>query len=100
MDDRIPEYQLSWLKPALKEFQSLPKPLQQQIAKKLIELRSMPKIPKNALRGKLAGCYKIKLQSAGVRLIYKVDDGKLIILVLAVGKREDSAIYKIAEGRG
>ena len=69
MDDIIPEYRLSLLKPALKEFETLPKPLQQQIAKKLLELRLMPKMPKNALRGKLAGCYKIKLQSAGVRPI-------------------------------
>ena len=38
-------------------------------------------------------CYKIKLQAAGLRLVYRVEEQKLLILVLAVGKRERGEIY-------
>jgi len=33
-------------------------------------------------------CYKIKLRSAGYRLVYQVRDGELVVSVIAVGKRE------------
>ncbi|MBJ5918692.1 type II toxin-antitoxin system RelE/ParE family toxin, partial [Salmonella enterica subsp. enterica serovar Typhimurium] len=44
-------------------------------------------------------CYKIKLRAAGVRLVYKVEDGELVILVVAVGKRDKNAVYDTARER-
>ena len=41
-------------------------------------------------------CYKIKLRSSGFRLVYKVIDNVLIVEVIAVGKRENNAVYKAA----
>lgn len=41
-------------------------------------------------------CYKIKLRSAGYRLVYEVRDFEVVIVVIAVGKRERNAVYKIA----
>lgn len=38
----------------------------------------------------------MKLRSAGVRLIYKVEDGEFIILVVTVGKRDKNAVYDAA----
>nr|WP_256435926.1 type II toxin-antitoxin system RelE/ParE family toxin [Dechloromonas sp. TW-R-39-2] len=43
--------------------------------------------------------YKIKLRSIGYRLVYEVLDGRLVVLVVAVGKRDKNAVYKAAEGR-
>ncbi len=43
--------------------------------------------------------YKIKLRSAGFRLVYEVRDKLLIVLVVAVGKRERNAVYKTAAKR-
>ena len=37
--------------------------------------------------------YKIKLRASGVRLIYLVRDSQMVILVLAVGKREREDAY-------
>jgi mRNA interferase RelE/StbE len=51
---------------------------------------------------KLAGHpdrYKIKLKSVGYRLVYEVRDGELIVVVVAVGKRERNAVYKAAAKR-
>ena len=62
------------------------------------ELVEDPHRPANRLRG-LEGCYKIKLRAAGVRLVYKVEDGELVILVVAVGKRDKNAVYDTARER-
>jgi mRNA interferase RelE/StbE len=49
------------------------------------------------LRGDLAGCYKIKLLKAGVRLVYQVKDDQVVILLITVGKRADSIVYDEAK---
>ena len=51
------------------------------------------------LRGDLAGCYKIKLLKAGVRLVYQVKDDQVVILLITVGKRSDSIVYDEAKKR-
>lgn len=62
------------------------------LKKRLIE----PHLPGSELRGELRHCYKIKLLKHGYRLVYHVEDGELVVLVLAVDKREDMAAYKSA----
>jgi mRNA interferase RelE/StbE len=55
-----------------------------------------------ALRSKLRGSsnrYKIKLHAAGFRLIDEVRDRQLLVLVLAVGKRDRNAAYPHADQR-
>lgn len=47
----------------------------------------------------MADCYKIKLKSSGYRLVYKVLDKEIVVLVVAVGKRERNAVYKNAMKR-
>jgi len=47
----------------------------------------------------MADCYKIKLRSAGYRLVYQVVDDKLVITVVAVGRRERSEAYTAAQKR-
>ena len=50
-------------------------------------------------RGDLAGCYKIKLLKASVRLVYQVKDDQVVILLITVGKRADSIVYDEAKKR-
>lgn len=45
------------------------------------------------------GHYKIKLRKQGYRLVYGVQDDVLIVIVMAVEKREDSAVYESATAR-
>jgi len=52
-----------------------------------------PRVPSAALSGRLAGCYKIKLLKQGIRLIYAIEDDRLIVTVLGIGKRENEASY-------
>jgi len=55
--------------------------------------------PGSQLHGDLRNCYKIKLRKQGYRLIYSVEDDVLIVLVLAIDKREDLAAYRSAVER-
>ena len=43
--------------------------------------------------------YKIKLRSVGYRLVYEVRDNEMIVVVIAVGKRERSEVYGLADNR-
>ena len=57
-----------------------------------------PRIP-SARLSEFPDCYKIKLRKAGYRLVYRVDDDRIVVIVIAVGKRERSEAYKAAKGR-
>lgn len=57
-----------------------------------------PRIEANKLR-ELPDCYKVKLKSAGYRLIYQVIDHEIVVFVVAIGKREREAAYDAALDR-
>ncbi|WP_306307821.1 type II toxin-antitoxin system RelE family toxin [Pectobacterium versatile] len=62
------------------------------------EVLQHPHGPANRLHG-MADCYKLKLRSAGYRLVYQVLEYEIVVLILAVGKRERSEVYKTAKDR-
>jgi mRNA interferase RelE/StbE len=43
--------------------------------------------------------YKIKLRSIGYRLVYEVVDDEVVVIVIAVGRRENNAVYDDANSR-
>ncbi|MBT0723852.1 type II toxin-antitoxin system RelE/ParE family toxin [Rosenbergiella sp. S61] len=88
-------YEIEFYEAALNEWKRLDAGIREQLKKKLSKLVEEPHRPASRLRS-LEGCYKIKLRSAGIRLVYKVEDGELIILVIAVGKRDKNAVYDTA----
>ena len=72
----------------------------QQLLKPLLAKRLQnPHVPGALLHRDLSGCYKIKLLKHGYRLVYSVEDDVLLVLVLSVGKREDSEAYMTAAKR-
>ena len=91
-------YELGFVDAALKEWRKLDQNTRDQFKKKLAERLSNPHVPSARLSGR-QNRYKIKLRSLGYRLVYEVRDEGLIVVVLAVGKRERSAVYKAAENR-
>jgi mRNA interferase RelE/StbE len=68
------------------------------LKKKLLERLETPHNPAAALTG-MPDCYKIKLRQVGYRLIYQVEDEVLLVTVIAVGKRDKSAVYAAAAAR-
>ncbi|PRD26445.1 UNVERIFIED_CONTAM: relE [Trichonephila clavipes] len=91
-------YELLFLPSALKEWEKLGSTLREQFKKKLAERLETPRVPGDALHG-LQDHYKIKLRSAGYRLVYRVEDQSITVTVVAVGKRERSDVYKSAVAR-
>ena len=94
----MPIYKLEFLPSAVKEWRRLDSSIRNQFSKKLHERLREPRVVSARLR-ELPDCYKIKLRSAGFRLIYQVKDEVLTDMVIAVGKREGAAAYKAAENR-
>jgi mRNA interferase RelE/StbE len=91
-------YELAFLDAALKEWRKLDNQTREQFKAKLEERLTNPKVPSARLHGAKER-YKIKLRNAGYRLVYEVRDRQLIVLVVAVGKRERNEVYKVAERR-
>jgi addiction module toxin, RelE/StbE family len=91
-------YSLEFDRRALKEWKKLGDTLRQQFKKKLAEVLENPRIEANRLR-QLPDCYKLKLRSAGYRLIYQVLDQEVVVFVVAIGKREREAAYQDAQDR-
>lgn len=91
-------YELAFLDDALKEWRKLDNATREQFKAKLAERLQNPKIPSARLHGARER-YKIKLRSAGYRLVYQVKDRELLVLVVVVGKRERNEVYKLAQRR-
>ncbi|MEP6879973.1 MAG: type II toxin-antitoxin system RelE/ParE family toxin [Nitrosospira sp.] len=91
-------YELSFHPDALAEWKKLDAPVHEMFKKKLAERLQNPRIPSARLSGH-KDRFKIKLRDAGYRLVYEVRDGVLMVVVVAVGKRERNAVYKAAAKR-
>ena len=75
----LPSAKKAWLK--------LDPSVRNKLEKTLEKRLHNPFIDSAALSGDLAGCYKIKSKSSGIRLIYKVTESSLILLVISEGKQ-------------
>jgi mRNA interferase RelE/StbE len=91
-------YKLKFKEEALKEWRKLDGPLREQFKKKLEERLQEPRVPAAKLSGH-ADRYKIKLKTSGYRLVYEVRDAEVVVVVVAVGKRERNAVYVAAAKR-
>ncbi|MBX9932766.1 MAG: type II toxin-antitoxin system RelE/ParE family toxin [Methylobacterium sp.] len=91
-------YELGFIGPALKEWKKLDSNIREQFKAKLTERLEAPCVPSAKLSGS-KDRYKIKLRSAGYRLVYDVRDQHVVVVVIAVGKRDRSAVYKVPETR-
>ncbi|WP_112313099.1 type II toxin-antitoxin system RelE family toxin [Pseudogemmobacter bohemicus] len=91
-------YSLEFLPPALEEWRELPEAVCAQFKRKLRVWCEAPRVPKSQLRGATKR-FKIKLLSLGYRLVYEVDDATVTVIVVAVGRRDKSLVYKAAQSR-
>lgn len=83
---------------ALTEWHRLDGSVRAQLKSKLCQRLESPHVPGDSVSGGL-NLYKIKLRTAGYRLVYQVQDQQLLVLVLAIGKRDRLAAYRAALGR-
>lgn len=91
-------YKLKFLPSAKKEWDKLDNSIKSQFKSKLRKCLENPCVPANKLRD-FDCAYKIKLRSAGYRLVYEVDNQEIVVFVIAVGKRENNDVYDKAKNR-
>ena len=86
-------YELKFGKQALRNWERLDAAIRRQFQKKLQKVLENPQIPSARLHG-YSNSYRIKLRKAGYRLGYKVFDDQVIVLVIAVGRRDKGEVYE------
>ena len=91
-------YTLAFVPQALKEWKNLDPHTRQLFKTRLIERLEMPRLASAQLRGH-PDRYKIKLRALGYRLVYEVRDLEVLVVVVAVGRRDGNAVYLAAVGR-
>jgi mRNA interferase RelE/StbE len=91
-------FELGFLDEALKEWAKVDGTTREQFKTKLAERLIAPRVPSAKLSGS-KDRYKIKLRGIGYRLVYEVRDREVIVVVVAVGKRERNAVYRAAAKR-
>jgi mRNA interferase RelE/StbE len=92
-------YELEFHVSAWREWQKLDGSVKQVFKKQLAQRLKNPHVPASLLGGDLKNTYKIKLQNAGYRLVYEVIEKKMVVLVIAIGKRADFQVYLRAAAR-
>ena len=92
------KYRLQFVPSAWVEWQSLDGSVKEPLRKLLKKRLDNPHVPGGELHGALTGYYKIKLLKQGYRLVYGVEDDILMVMVMvmAVDKREDASVYDAA----
>ena len=91
-------YSLAFVPQAFKEWKKLDPHTRQLFKTRLIERLEMPRLASAQLRGH-PDRYKIKLRALGYRLVYEVRDLEVLVVVVAVGRRDGNAVYLAAYGR-
>ena len=89
------KYGLKFLPTALKEWKKLDSSVQSQLKKKLQKRLQDPYVPASRLHG-FENHYKIKLRASGYRLVYEIIESEIVVLVVAIGKRDKNLVYQKA----
>lgn len=96
-----PKFALKFDERALVEWRKLDRRIQSQFKRKLSKLVSGEETPppSTMVSGLPPGYYKIKQRSSGYRLVYRYEAKELVVVVIAVGKRNRNIVYDIARSR-
>ncbi len=92
-------YRVQYLPEVIKDLKSLDKARANRVLD-VIEKKIINGEPRKAgkpLRGELAGCYKIRI--GDMRIVYRVIDGEITVLMIAAGMRRNDEVYKKAGKR-
>ena len=87
-------FRIEFTEGAEKEFEKLDGSIRLQVLRALAKRVENPIVPAARLSGSNDSLFKIKFRDAGLRLIYKVYEEEILILVVTIGRRDDGEVYK------
>lgn len=92
-------YEIEFHEEALKEFLSLDGSVRKLVAKQIQKISTAPQLGeelgnKNGID--LSGCLKMYAYQKRIRIVYEIFEQKVVVHILAIGKREDMEAYKDA----
>jgi mRNA interferase RelE/StbE len=85
-----------------RDFASLDGSLKKLARKKLSKLEVNPHIGeelKNRYGCDLRGYYKLYFHGTRYRIVYRIEDDVLLVVVIGIGQRAHGAIYRMVAGR-
>lgn len=85
-------YKINYLAEARIEFKKLDKSIQEQVFKKLLKISENPEIWDN-LSWNLAWYKKVYVYHKQIRIVYRIIEDKIEVLVIAIWKRENKKVY-------
>lgn len=89
-------YKVSFHPEAKKELDRLDGSVKQLVLKQIATLQESPTLGEklgNKAGFDLTGYWKIYAYKKKNRIVYRIHEGKLLVFVIAVGKREDMEVY-------
>ncbi len=84
---------------AAEDFRQLDGSLKEPVAKQLRKLETDPRLGEhlgNRAGLDLTGYYKLYAAKKSIRIVYQILDQAILVEVVAIGKREDLAVYQEA----
>lgn len=87
---------------AAQDFRSLDGSVKEQVARQLKKLETFPHLGEHlGKRGDLdlTGYYKLYAARKSIRIVYRIIEAEVIVEVVAIGKREELAVYREAVRR-
>jgi mRNA interferase RelE/StbE len=92
-------YRVTLTAEAADDFRHLDGSLRKPVAKQLKKLETAPLLGEH-LGSKagldLTGYYKLYVAKKGARIVYRIIEQEVIVEVVAIGRREDLAVYQAA----
>lgn len=95
-------YSVTLTADAADDFRRLDGSLKQSVAKQLKKLETSPLLGEhlgNKAGLDLTGYYKLYSTKKGIRIVYRIVELKVIVEVVAIGKREELAVYRTSRKR-
>ncbi len=93
------EYKILFHPEARKEFNKLDGSIRKVVLKQIAKLKDNPALGEKLGHKAgldLTGYRKMYAYKKKIRIVYRIHEGKLLIFIVAVGKREDMSVYQSA----
>ena len=95
-------YKIEFHEDVHKDFKELGNSTTKLVLKKLIKISQNPLLGNelgNKANNNLAGFRKVYVDNKKIRIVYKIIEEKIEVLVITVGKRDGMEVYKKASSR-